>query len=181
MMGKLKETMFGTILGFVATLVVHLFSFLLLGSLLIVFGLLASWLLSGLVTPEFSEGFGIFAVLALPLWIFLFLLGVSSLTYLFEVFLPLAGGLVIVLGLASGGLVGCFYRQARFGKSPYRFSALIGLLVNLMSLIILALLTTSTVFQLLPGYLCLGPLVGLLTVFLMRRILPVVRNLDPSS
>lgn len=166
----MKQTLLGSGLGLVATVSVHLLGLLLFGLLLTV-GLKATGAVVGdLVTPELAEAGGLLAALSIFLALPVLILGgATAVVYIVEVLLPLTAGLILLLGLASGSLTGYYYQRPLLQERPYLFGLLLGLSLNLLALTILALLTTKWMFIMLPGYVCLGPAVGGLAVFLIRR------------
>lgn len=109
----------------------------------------------------------------------LFWVGVYFLMYpavfLYERIL-LVCGLTGGLGLVSGGLIGFFSPLPLFSKRPYLMGSLVSILVYILAGIAAALYFTfglQASALALPGFLylaCLGPLVGILTVFIILRI-----------
>jgi hypothetical protein len=87
----------------------------------------------------------------------------------------LACGLLIGLGLASGGLIGFFSSFRFFNKHPYLAGLFLGLLMHLLAGVSAGLYFTFGSQQDVlawPGFwylTCPGPLIGLLTVFILRR------------
>lgn len=87
----------------------------------------------------------------------------------------LACGLLIGLGLVSGGLIGFLSSFPFFNKHPYLTGLFLGLLVHLLTGVAAALYFTFGSQQdalAWPGFwylTCPGPLVGILAVFIVRR------------
>lgn len=87
----------------------------------------------------------------------------------------LACGLLIGLGLVSGGLIGLFSSFPFFNKHPYLAGLFLGLLVHLLTGVaggLYLIFGSQQAVLAWPGFwylTCPGPLIGLLTVFTLRR------------
>jgi uncharacterized membrane protein YuzA (DUF378 family) len=111
----------------------------------------------------------------------LFWAGVYFLMYL-AVFIYerilLVFGLTGGLGLVSGGLIGFFSPLPLFNKRPYLMGSLISILAYILAGIaavlyfIFGLQASALALQGFLYLVCLGPLVCILTVLMLRRIYP---------
>lgn len=96
-------------------------------------------------------------------------------------------GLTIGLGLISGGLIGLVSPLPFFKKHPYLIGSLLSILVHILAGIAVGLyfafgLQASALA--LPGGLyltCLGPLVGILTVFVIQHIRRPAADAETSA
>jgi hypothetical protein len=172
-MNNFKETMFGTILGFFASIIAHILGLLFFSALVLATGVIALAFLRIFMTPDLAEALGLLvAIFGLPVGIFTGLMLISTGKYTVTTLLPIASGAAILLGLVTGGLSGHFHRHPIFKQRACRYGALIGLGVNLLALVLIALFTSNGMYFYLPGYLCIGPLTGILAVFFLKRALP---------
>ncbi len=180
-----KPPLIGSLLGLLAVVLVHLALFALVALVVAGLGLLGGALIEHIVPPEVTERALTLLVIsffvAFPVWFFGLLLGASAADNLVNVVLPLAGGLTLAFGWVVGGVLGALQARSGLQQRPLLLGGALGLGLNGLALLVLALLTSWAVILLLPGTLCLGPLTGMLAALLVRRFLPVKGEIKESG
>jgi hypothetical protein len=173
---KIIQTIFSSSLGLLATVIVHLVSWLVSGLLIAALALLIGGALFKIMGAEMQPLLDTSFYLALVLWPITLIALLVGAAVTAEIIIKMAWlpvGLMVLLGLAVGGAIGYFYQRPFLQKRPYLTASLLGLFFNLLAMIILAAVQSSTFLILLPGYLCLGPAVGIVAVYFIRLALPV--------